>query len=246
MEKHQIGLPPIVATYPILLLQFFSQVEKSYRINTWLKQKCVEDPWYPTMEFCSKRNFDKNFLCKYCNCDFGKWPENWAQPPEFKITAENCTFCSPYEFYECFQKHYDIFVTGLTQSRKKCIEPCVTTTFHRQDSWTIFRMKSNSKDVAPSILHVYFDDFHVTVVREINTITFASVLANVGGAMGVFLGASLISLVEIFILGFDILKQLLSRKSTVFPLKSARSSKSTGSVKSVPRWWILEKWIHGF
>ncbi len=49
----------------------------------------------------------------------------------------------------------------------------------------------------------------MTIVREISTFTFASVLANVGGAMGVFLGASLISLAEIFIFGFDVLKDCL-------------------------------------
>ncbi len=151
-----------------------------------------------------------NFLCKYCNCSFGKWPANWAPPEVYADTAGNCTSCSPFERYSCWTRNFGILVAGEIESAKGCGEPCRTTAFHRQYSWTVFRPRSGSKDVEPSLLHVYFDDFHVTFLREISTITLASVLANVGGAMGVFLGASLISLVEIFIIGFDVLKEFLA------------------------------------
>ncbi len=154
-----------------------------------------------------------NFVCKYCLCSPGKWPANWDPPEEFAAMATgNCTVCSPFEYYNCFKKNYDMFDAGQIETVEKCKEPCVTTTFRSQYSWTPFRLKSASKDVVPSVLHVYFDDFHVTIVREIDTITLASVLANVGGAMGVFLGASLISVVEIFIFGFDVLKDLFSAR----------------------------------
>ncbi len=54
--------------------------------------------------------------------------------------------------------------------------------------------KSNK---SPIVLRVFFESFDVTVTEEVITVTAASVLANVGGAMGVFIGASMISMVEL-------------------------------------------------
>ncbi len=62
------------------------------------------------------------------------------------------------------------------------------------------------------LLRVFFESFDVTVTEEIVTVTIASVLANVGGAMGVFIGASMISLVEL-------LSFLAQRFSTMFCCK---------------------------
>ncbi len=60
-----------------------------------------------------------------------------------------------------------------------------------------FSYVNQSERNMPILLQIRFESFQITVTEEVTTVTIASVLANVGGAMGVFIGASLISLVEL-------------------------------------------------
>ncbi len=107
--------------------------------------------------------------------------------------------CSPLESYECLQKFEQQIRDATYDCRGKCSAPCITISYGT--GYSIMNLsdveKSNKSHI---LLRVFFESFDVTVTEEIITVTFASVLANVGGAMGVFIGASVISLVEL--LGF--------------------------------------------
>ncbi len=80
--------------------------------------------------------------------------------------------------------------------------------YRKQYSSAFFELNNSnlSYPTVASYISIYYDSFEITVTREINAMKFPSVLANVGGAMGVFIGASLMSLVEIVILICDVIK----------------------------------------
>ena len=56
---------------------------------------------------------------------------------------------------------------------------------------------------------VYFDEILITQLLTEYSYTFANLLADMGGLLGLFTGASVISLLEVGILLFDVLKNLL-------------------------------------
>ena len=67
------------------------------------------------------------------------------------------------------------------------------------------------EDVEASLLsvYIYFDEMLATELFTDYSYTFANLLADMGGLLGLFTGASVISLLEVCILLFDVLKNLL-------------------------------------
>lgn len=51
-------------------------------------------------------------------------------------------------------------------------------------------------------LNVYFEDFEYTIIQQVPKITPFNLFGNIGGVFGLLLGASVMSFVEIFELGF--------------------------------------------
>ncbi len=180
-------------------------MEQNYMINTWLKHHCTEDR-HQAKTPCAASCFQKVFH-KYCNCSFeiaGKM--SFFSPPWYTPT------CTPIQNYLCFENYKQQFQDVQVKCSASCLQPCYSVTYRKQYSSALFELNdvNLSDDTVGSLISIYYDSFEITVTREINTMTFASVLANVGGAMGVFIGASLMSLVEIAILICDLIRGVCS------------------------------------
>ncbi len=55
------------------------------------------------------------------------------------------------------------------------------------------------RNVSKVLLNLFFSNFEISELQEVETLTLSSVIANVGGALGVFLGASVITIIELFV-----------------------------------------------
>ena len=59
-------------------------------------------------------------------------------------------------------------------------------------------------------IFVYFDEIKYTKISEEISVTFFDLIANIGGTLGLFIGISLLSFVELFELFFEIIRILWS------------------------------------
>ncbi len=165
-----------------------------------MKHHCAENLYQPKssrVESC----FQKVFY-NYCNCSYVVGKSSSFAPSSYTPA------CTPIQTYLCFKNYTQQFSIAREKCKASCLQPCYSVTYRKQYSSALFELNNVnlSDDTVASHISVYYDSFEIIVTREINTMTFASVLANVGGAMGVFVGASLMSLVEIVILICDLIK----------------------------------------
>ena len=70
-----------------------------------------------------------------------------------------------------------------------------------------------------SRVYVYFEDFYYTSITEQPKISGESLVGNIGGLLGLFLGASLLTSVEFLDIAFSLLHLVYSR-SKISNIKS--------------------------
>ncbi len=172
------------------------QMEKQKLVNTWLRgsSTCLEGSPYTNGSTCKSTCCDAVTVEK-CNCSIPSSKDALQRQNDRDISV-----CSPMQRYKCFSRFHNEITEDQQKCRNKCLTPCTYVSYRK--SYSTMSSSDGVQNNSKSQIHltVYFESFDITVIEEIVSVTVASVLANVGGAMGVFIGASIISLVEL--LGF--------------------------------------------
>ncbi len=148
------------------------------------------------------------------------------------------------EVYKNTKRKYD----ELERSCKEiCMQPCYSTSYKIQYSLASLRSSFESVpdflELVPNVstvtLNLFFNKFEITEMREVETLTLSSVIANVGGALGVFLGASAITLIELFMFICPYLCCILSEmfSSSVFGFLKSKRSVTVSSIASIKTTW---------
>ncbi len=79
---------------------------------------------------------------------------------------------------------------------------------------------SNALNSPYSLVNVYYEDFFYTLIKEEAKTSFDSLIGTIGGLLGLFLGASLMSFFEIIDLGIIVLSVIIQhfyhKKNKVF------------------------------
>jgi len=79
---------------------------------------------------------------------------------------------------------------------------------------------SNALNTPYSLVNIYYEDFFYTLIKEDPKTSFESLIGTIGGLMGLFLGASLMSFFEIIDLGIIVLSVIIQhfyhKKNKVF------------------------------
>ena len=129
----------------------------------------------------------------------------------------------------CLLKEYRKFIP----SEQQCPPPCDYTVYNIKPSYSQFPSNelanylaqcynTTPDDVQSNMLsiNVYFEEIETTTMNTGYAYTFANLLADMGGLMGLFIGASVISLLEIGMLVFDFLKSLVFTRTVKTAVKS--------------------------
>uniref|UniRef100_A0A1X7V3J9 Uncharacterized protein n=1 Tax=Amphimedon queenslandica TaxID=400682 RepID=A0A1X7V3J9_AMPQE len=120
--------------------------------------------------------------------------------PSSNVNTRNCTIAD---------------ICCLFQERRtfdpsvNCPPSCEYLSYDIQPSYSDLYTDGESGRINLISLYVYFDTMLVTQLFTDYSYTFANLLADMGGLLGLFTGASVISLLEVCILLFDVLKSLL-------------------------------------
>ena len=119
--------------------------------------------------------------------------------PSSNVNTRNCTIAD---------------ICCLFQERRtfdpstNCPPSCEYLSYDIQPSYSDLFTDAESGRINLLSVHIYFDSMLVTQLFTEYSYTFANLLADMGGLLGLFTGASVISLLEVGILLFDVLKSL--------------------------------------
>ncbi|XP_022104029.1 acid-sensing ion channel 2-like [Acanthaster planci] len=148
----------------------------------------------------------------------------------------NAPVCNPAETHECAQAALVHAVAGHGDQACDCSSPCsvesypFTTTNVRLRAKYIERIYSNtthnfSADYIQNnlvLLSIYYEALNAEVIEQLPEMTVPSLLAALGGNFGLFLGASVLTIVELLEYVFDELTASCTRRKTSGRISNAR------------------------
>ncbi|XP_059153891.1 acid-sensing ion channel 1C-like isoform X2 [Physella acuta] len=136
------------------------------------------------------------------------------------ICGCNITDCTVKEFLDCYNPNFD--VAYMNTSREGCLVPCSSHSYvpiisHAifpapHFAWTLKPTFWQSGDLNDSFtqavvaVNLHFEDLILREVEHVPLFNMHSVMGIVGGNMGLFLGASLLTCVELLQLTYTLIK----------------------------------------
>ena len=150
---------------------------------------------YYTQDFCVEQCFQKK-VYQMCNCtvsfidsvfDAKDMCENYE-----KMVIRNCWFDIDDKFYT------------IKNIEKECIPLCPLECEKQSFDYIFSVKKLDTQNENQAVVNIFYENLAFTEIEESPTICFANLISGIGGTLGLFLGISFLSLVEVF----DILFQL--------------------------------------
>lgn len=182
--------------------------------NTLLKKVCNEDdedekaiPLQMCHNLCEHQFYMQHVHCSFPFDHLGKGSVDSPVADWYRI-------CTPKEMHACFGPDGESChnVTENTIScGLKCLDNCIRHSFRYYISTSTRTVENGTDDKI--FIDLRFTKFDVTRISEVDTVTANSVLANIGGAMGIFLGASLVTLVEFVAFAMSFCRELFKRRN---------------------------------
>lgn len=182
---------------------------------------------------------------KFCKCSFYG-----------SDSSDGSTFCNMQETVKCFEKigtsedpqvandTHQFFQSCLVEAKPRCRTICRELTFKYSATHTNYthlhiheELTVNNHDERPAVVNIYYGNFdytHIKFWRE----EFSVLLSNQGGQMGLFLGCSLISVLE-FIM-FSILIAIACLRSLVGKIGRQYSRLNSEDVKEDERTKLVD------
>ena len=179
---------------------------------------CIDDrklsfyPHYDYSQFACRQNARVEHIAQpnTCNCILDSSSRPFSGP---YANTPNCTFNDTC----CLLNQYSSF-----DARVGCPVPCQFEYYDNTISYSSFPTGPYLEDIAITLnmskdsirddvvsVSIFFEDLQVTSTTTEYSYPFSAFLADLGGALGLFLGASLIAFIEIGMLLLDELKRLL-------------------------------------
>lgn len=121
----------------------------------------------------------------------------------------NLPSCTAYEMFTCVMSPSNFLVDRMERCRKRCLPRCNYWQYAAQLSYTTFPSKdaenlTSSKEQWEKmknsiILDVYYERFEYTVIKHYPAMTVHSFIANVGGQYSLWLGGSILTLIQVVV-----------------------------------------------
>ncbi|KAG8189493.1 hypothetical protein JTE90_008455 [Oedothorax gibbosus] len=138
-------------------------------------------------------------LMKTCGC-------KWLLTEDFP----DVKYCDPAQQYKCILP--SCLKTNLTEVSKNCLDPCISYHYRADASYVGLGLSNTSR-----IEIVYNAKQYISL--EYRTTTLSGLFSQVGGAMGLYLGASIITFAEVVIFAVSWLwYRIVPSTSPVLPM----------------------------
>ncbi|XP_039582427.1 acid-sensing ion channel 3 [Melozone crissalis] len=172
---------------------------------------------------------ETRYLAENCNCRMVHMPGN-------------ANVCTPEQYKECADPALDFLVTKDSEYCA-CRTPCAMVRYGKELSMVKIPSKASAKYLAKKfnkteqyiadnvlVLDIFFEALNYEMIEQKKAYEVAGLLGDIGGQMGLFIGASLLTILEIF----DYLYEVFRDKLLSLYKEKKRSPRSDGGTLEHP------------
>ncbi|KAM3847315.1 acid-sensing ion channel 1 isoform 3-T3 [Vipera latastei] len=192
------------------------------------KSVTVESEFYDTYSITACRiDCETRYLVENCNCRMVHMPGD-------------APYCTPEQYKECADPALD-FLVERDNDYCVCEMPCNVTRYGKELSMVKIPSKASAKYLAKKynkseqyigenilVLDIFFEALNYETIEQKKAYEVAGLLGDIGGQMGLFIGASLLTVLELFDYAYEVLKFHLCRRD-----KCEKKHKGNNSDKGV-------------
>ncbi|XP_029409750.1 acid-sensing ion channel 1 isoform X3 [Nannospalax galili] len=178
---------------------------------------------------------ETRYLVENCNCRMVHMPGD-------------APYCTPEQYKECADPALD-FLVEKDQEYCVCEMPCNLTRYGKELSMVKIPSKASAKYLAkkfnkseqyigsPSpplhrenilVLDIFFEVLNYETIEQKKAYEIAGLLGDIGGQMGLFIGASILTVLELFDYAYEVIKHRLCRRG-----KCQKENKRSSADKGV-------------
>ncbi|KAK7097607.1 hypothetical protein V1264_004555 [Littorina saxatilis] len=239
LQSSGILLSPGVSTYVgtrPLQYTFLPKPYKAYGDEACVDINDPSDPEYP-----GQLRLTDQYSYAACNLECTLDAVEEKCKCKGVLNSENSSYpmCTVEQFYGCYDKELSLLYFNVTaDNRCGCPRPCQHTEYQTDISSAFFpsdesTLRLQSAKFLPATgvsirenymeVRVYLDKLVLQEIVHEPVYTFSSVMGTIGGQMGFFLGASVLTVAELAELCFWFLFGFLRRMSTSKKLRKAKN-----------------------
>ncbi|XP_045885467.1 acid-sensing ion channel 1B isoform X1 [Micropterus dolomieu] len=173
---------------------------------------------------------ETRYLVENCNCRMVHMPGD-------------APYCTPEQYKECADPALD-FLVERDNDYCVCETPCNMTRYGKEMSFVKIPSKASAKYLAKKfnkteqyiadnilVLDIYFEALNYETIEQKKAYELAGLLGDIGGQMGLFIGASILTILELFDYLYEVLKYKLCR--CVKKKHKGRNNNDRGAVLSL-------------
>ncbi|XP_070758347.1 acid-sensing ion channel 1B isoform X1 [Enoplosus armatus] len=173
---------------------------------------------------------ETRYLVENCNCRMVHMPGD-------------APYCTPEQYKECADPALD-FLVERDNDYCVCETPCNLTRYGKEMSFVKIPSKASAKYLAKKfnkteqyisdnilVLDIYFEALNYETIEQKKAYELAGLLGDIGGQMGLFIGASILTILELFDYLYEVIKYKLCR--CVKKKHKGRNNNDRGAVLSL-------------
>nr|CBN80783.1 Amiloride-sensitive cation channel 2-A, neuronal [Dicentrarchus labrax] len=173
---------------------------------------------------------ETRYLVENCNCRMVHMPGD-------------APYCTPEQYKECADPALD-FLVERDNDYCVCETPCNMTRYGKEMSFVKIPSKASAKYLAKKfnkteqyiadnilVLDIYFEALNYETIEQKKAYELAGLLGDIGGQMGLFIGASILTILELFDYLYEVIKYKLCR--CVKKKHKGRNNNDRGAVLSL-------------
>ncbi|NXL65709.1 ASIC1 protein, partial [Chordeiles acutipennis] len=154
---------------------------------------------------------ETRYLVENCNCRMVHMPGD-------------APYCTPEQYKECADPALD-FLVEKDNEYCVCEMPCNVTRYGKELSMVKIPSKASAKYLAKKynkseqyigenilVLDIFFEALNYETIEQKKAYEVAGLLGDIGGQMGLFIGASILTVLELFDYAYEVIKHRLCRR----------------------------------
>ncbi|XP_035376512.1 acid-sensing ion channel 1B isoform X1 [Electrophorus electricus] len=176
------------------------------------RSKPLKSDFFTTYSITACRiDCETSYLVENCNCRMVHMPGD-------------APYCTPEQYKECADPALD-FLVERDNNKCVCETPCNTTRYNKELSMVKIPSKASAKYLAKKfnkteqyiadnilVLDIFFEALNYETIEQKKAYELAGLLGDIGGQMGLFIGASILTILELFDYLYEVIKYKLCRR----------------------------------
>ncbi|XP_056614172.1 acid-sensing ion channel 1B isoform X3 [Triplophysa dalaica] len=170
------------------------------------KSSAMDSDFYSSYSITACRiDCETRYLVENCNCRMVHMPGD-------------APYCTPEQYKECADPALD-FLVERDNTYCVCETPCNSTRYSKELSFVKIPSKASAKYLAKKynkteqyiadnilVLDIFFEALNYETIEQKAAYELAGLLGDIGGQMGLFIGASILTVLELFDYLYEVIK----------------------------------------